>query len=263
MASAVTLRRLRVGIGLACAVSALALRPPSFAPIATLATWLARPVLMPFAWRALDEARRHGSDDEQFVRAQQVMRLLPTWSEGYLVFAIGFLTAPHDPSASPAARADDAWRRLQLALAWLEAARVDAGRREESLLQSLAMLPAAALAYEPGLADRLRPLGGAAGLADRYLAQLEARFPAAALREQRTFQLPEVAAALLGNGQRQAALLVLQQAIERSRDVRDRALADEWRQRLQEVANHLTGGHPDLSAVFADRRLEALYPFLR
>ena len=263
MASAVTLRRLRTGLGLACAIGALALQPPSLAPVATLATWLARPVLMPFAWRAHEEARRHGSIDEQFVRAQQVMRLLPTWSEGYLVFAVGFLTAPRDPAVDATARTDDAWRRLQLALAWLEAARSDAGRREESLLQSLAMLPATALAYEPGLGERLRPLGGDAGLADRYLAQLEARFPAAALREQRTFQLPAVAAALLGNGQRQAARLVLQQAIERSHDVRDRQLAGEWRQRLQEVAAHLAGEQPDLTAVFADRRLEALYPFLR
>jgi hypothetical protein len=263
MASAVTLRRLRTGLGLACAAGALTLQPPSLAPLATLATWLARPALMPFAWRAHDEARHHGSIDEQFVRAQQVMRLLPTWSEGYLVFAVGFLTARHDPAANANERTDGAWRRLQLALAWLEAARVGAGRREESLLQSLAMLPAVAVAYEPGLAEKLRPHGGAAGMADRYLAQLEARFPAAALREQRTFQLPGVAAALLGNGQRQAALLVLQQAIERSHDVRDRQLAAEWRQRLQEVAAHLAGAPQDLTAVFADRRLEALYPFLR
>jgi len=165
MASAVTLRRLRTGLGLACAAGALTLQPPSLAPLATLATWLARPLLMPFAWRAFDEARHHGSIDEQFARAQQVMRLLPTWSEGYLVFAVGFLTARHDPAASADERTDDAWRRLQLALAWLEAARVDAGRREESLLQSLAMLPVAAHAHHVATTAAVRPHGAAAGTA--------------------------------------------------------------------------------------------------
>lgn len=263
MASPVTVRRLRVGLGLGCAAVALALEPPHPANAATLASWLVRPVLLPFAWRAHEEARHHGSLDEQFARAQQTMRLVPAWTDGYLVFAVGFLTAPMDPAADADARVEAAWRRLQLALTWLEAARPDAGRREDSLLQSLAMLPAAAVAGEPGLAARLQPMGGAAGLADRYLAELETKFPDPALREQRTFQLPAVAAVLLGNGQRQAAMLVLQQAIERSRDVRDRELAAEWGQRLQEVVAALRGDGPDLTAVFADRRLEALHPYLR
>lgn len=263
MASAVTLRRLRVGLGLACAAAALALQPPQPAAAATMASWLVRPALLPFAWRAYDEARHHGSVDEQFVRAQQTMRLLPTWGEGYLVFAVGFLTAPAEPTASSETRVENAFRRLQLALAWLEAARPNAGPREDSLLQALAMLPAAAVAGEPGLAERLRPQGGAAGLADRYLAELEAKFPDPALREQRTFQLPGVAAALLGQDQRQGALLVLRQAIARSHDVRDRQLAEEWRRRLQEIVAALTGEAADLSAVFADRRFAALHPFLR
>ena len=256
--------RIRASLTLACLLVAGALQPPSADTIREFAAWFARPALLPFAWQGYEEAQRRGSAEEMFLRAQQVMRLVPTWTDGYLVFAIDFVLAPADADADAGQRAADAWQRLQLATAWLEAARPAVGRREAAVLQTLAMLPEVAVASEPGLAERLRPQGGAAALADQYLAELERRAPGPEVREQRTFLAPAIAGALLAAGRPQHAVAVLRLAIDRSRDVRDRALAAEWRTRLEEVVRHLSGEPGvDLRAVFADPRLQPLHPHLR
>lgn len=261
---AVSARRLRPLAAAALVLAATALRPPDPAVLGECADWLLRPALLPFAWRGYGEARRHGTPAETFARARQILRLVPAWTDGHLVFALGFVMAPPtDATRSDAGRVDDAWRRFQLAQAWLEAARAGAGRQELGLLEALAVLPRAAVHAEPGLAARLAELGGAAALTARYYAEIERRFPSQAAREQRTFQLPSAAAALLGLGQRREAVELLRHAIDRSRDVVDRAVAAEWSARLQEIVRHLEGQPTPLEAVFADPRFEPLFPHLR
>lgn len=269
MAATVIQGRVRAWLALACLTAAGALQPPSLDALREFAAWFARPALLPFAWQAHTEARRRGSPEELFLRAQQVMLLVPTWTDGYLVFALDFVLAPAAADGDAAQRTETAWQRLQLATAWLEAARPRLGRRQTHVLQTLAALPEVAAANEPGLAERLRPLGGAATLTDRYLAELERLAPGPEVREQRTFQAPKLAAALLDAGRLSLAITVLRTAIERSRDVRDQDLASEWRTRLEEVVRHLTGDPVsgatgvDLAAVFADPRLQPLHPHLR
>jgi hypothetical protein len=226
------------------------------------AAWFVRPATLPFAWSALAEARQHGDAVEMFARAQQILHLLPSWTDGYGAFACNF-ALDETLATTDELRTQRAHQRLQIALAWLEGARASAGRRESELLQTMAFLPELAVRQEPALAALLPP-GGAAAMADRYLAEAEVLTPHAGVREQRTFRAPLLAAGFLASGDRHRALLVLDTAIEHSAGVRDQTLAAEWRQRLLEVCRHLRGeASVDLAAVHADTRMAPLLPYLR
>ncbi|MBL9076821.1 MAG: hypothetical protein JNL08_04910 [Planctomycetes bacterium] len=251
------------GVGAAvCLALALREAPPSLAALRELAAALVRPAVLPFAFAGLDAAQRAGDDAEWFARARQITDLLPGWSDGHAVFAYRLAL-----DARPAAGADpgaDALRRLQTALAWLDGARATAGPREVDLLLMTAFLPEVAALQQPALAERLRAGGGAAALTDRYLAEAERLRGSAAIREQRTFLAPKLAAGLLGAGDRAEARAVLAAAVERAASVRDQALATEWQQRLAEVLRWLDGDRTvDLTAVHGDPRFAPLLPYLR
>jgi len=236
--------------------------PPTPAVWRQLAGAFVRPALLPFTWAALAEAQRSGDDAEYFARARQLLDLMPTWTDGHAVFAYRLALDERRAAADPTGA--DAWRRLQTALAWLESARADAGRREVELLQTMAFLPEVACRQQPALAERLAAGGGAAALADRYLAQAERLRGSPEVREQRTFLAPKLAAGLLAAGERAQALGVLATAISRSAEVRDRQLATEWATRLDEVRRWLAGDTDvDLGAVYDDPRFEPLWPHLR
>ena len=246
----------------ACYIGAGWLCPPSASVLREFAAWFVRPATLPFAWTALAEARQNGNAVEMFARARQILHLLPTWTDGYSAFACNF-ALDESLAATDELHAQRAHQRLQVALAWLEDARASAGRREGDLLQTMAFLPELAVRQEPGV-TRLLPPGGAAAMADRYLAEAEVLAPNAAVREQRTFRAPLLAAGFLASGDRQRALLVLDTAIDSSAHVRDRVLAEEWRERLREVCRHLRGEPSvDLAAVHADPRMAPLLPYLR
>lgn len=246
----------------ACAVSAWIVAPWSTTAVRELAGAFTRPVLLPFAWQALGTAQQSGDEAEYLARARQITDLLPSWTDGHLVFA--YRLALGGDGAAPDGDGRDAQRRLQLALAWLDGARADAGRREVDLLLTMAFLPEVAALQQPALAERLRPHGGAAAIADRYLAEAERLRDGPEVRERRTFLAPKLVAALLAADQPAEALAVLDTAIARSADVRDRELAAEWRQRLEEVRRRLRGDPTvDLGAVRDDPRFEPLLPHLR
>jgi hypothetical protein len=245
-----------------CCLGAMWCTPPTPARIEEAVSWLVRPALLPFAWQALELAQRSGDGGEAFGRAQQILRLLPTWTDGHVVFAYRF-ALDGGAAATGVDRVAAAWQRLQVALAWLEHARADAGRREVELLQAMALLPEVATAQQPGLAELLRPHGGAIAWADRYLAAAERLTDSKAVREQRTFLAPWLCAGLLASGARERAIAVLDTAITRAADVRDRALAVEWSTRLDEVRRALRGEPVDLTAVRADTRFQRLLPHLR
>lgn len=258
-----THRWLRRAAAAACLAAAAALAPPTPDDAAEFAAWLVRPATLPFAWRAFDDAQAQGNPAEVFARGQRIMQLLPRWTDGYAGFAYRYALSGSPPGTDEALRAQQAKARLDVAIAWLESAREHAGRREGDLLQALAFLPDVAVRQEPGLGELLRP-HGAAAIADKYLALAEQRLPSAAVREQRTFFGPTLAAGLLAAGDVAVARAVLATAIERSHDVRDQPLATEWRARLVEVDRWLAGDRDvDLTAVRADGRMAPLLPFLR
>jgi len=249
---------------LAGAITATALAPLSLADVREFGAWLLRPIALPLAWSAMTEAQRSGDATEAFARGQQVLHLVPRWTDGHAVFAYRHVLDETAIAGDLAERAAAMRRRLVTALAWLDDARATAGRHEVDLLLAMAFLPQVAALQLPALEDHLRENGGSAGLADGYLAAAERLRPSAAIREQRTFFLPRLAAALLGNGARDRAIEVLDTAIRRSDDVRDRDLAAEWRARLEEARRWLSGDHDvDLGAVHADPRFAPLHPWLR
>jgi len=256
-------RMLTAIVGAGCLGGAFALTPPDGAQWREPLRWLLRPAVLPFAWRDLEDAIRTGNAAESFARAQRILRLLPGWTDGQIVFSYRFVTGGGDAHATPATRAEHAWRRLQAALAWLEAARATAGNREGELLQAMAMLPEGAQAQWPGLGPWLRQDGGATAIADRYLAEAERVTASPAIREQRTFLTARLAAGLLAIGDRNGAIALLENGISRSADLRDRALATEWATRLRECIRHLRGEKTDLTALKADRRMSPLLPYLR
>lgn len=246
-----------------CFASAIALDPPTLASIQEPGNWLLRPAALPFAWRSLEEATSNGDASESFARAQQLLHLLPTWTDAQIVFAFRFATNG-GTTVSATGRAQAAHARMQIALAWLESARAQAGGREVELLQAMALLPEVATGQEPGLEALLRANGdSSADLAYRYLAEAERLSGSPAVREQRTFFGVLVVGAMLARNDWDGAITVLGTLIARSADVRDRQLATEWAARLAEVRRHLRGQTVDLEKVRADPRMAPLLPYLR
>lgn len=255
-------RVLTTGAGLACLGTAAWLAPPTPAALREWSQRLVRPAALPFAFRDLEDAVRRGTADETFTRARRILQLLPGWTDGHVVFAYRYALAL-DPAVPAARRGDLALERVHTALAWLEAARAEAGRREVALLQAMAFLPVVAANQVPELEERLRAEGGPIAIEDRYLAEAERLEPGPFVREQRMFLAPAVAAGMLAAGDRTGALAVLAAAIARAGDARDRALATEWARRLDECRRCLRGEPVDLTAVRADARMVPLLPYLR
>ncbi|HEB53288.1 MAG TPA: hypothetical protein ENI87_08550 [bacterium] len=248
----------------ACTVAlfaaALAVTPPTATGLREFGRWFVRPARLPFAWQALATATRSGDGREAFARGQQILQLLPSWTDGHAAFAYRYALTS-DASADRATTARRAEQRLQIALAYLEEARRHASRRELDLLQAGAFLPQVACNQFPGLAERLQP--SAAELTDAWLAEAERVSPSAAVREQRLWFTPRLAAALLGNDDASGAMQVIRTALDQVDGIRERQLAAEWAARLREVLRWLQGDRAiSLDAVFADPRFEPLWPFL-
>lgn len=255
---------LRAGLGVAGVLVGLQALAPQPDDVREVAAWLARPAVLPFAWRAVDEAQRRGDPNEVFARAQLLLQWLPTWTDGHTVFAYRYALDADRTLAEPAARAAAARQRLDIALAYLEGCRRSAGRREVGLLQAMSMLPLVAEGQEPGLAAALRERGGPAAVADHYLAAAEALAGSPVVREQRLFFAPILAAGLLDAGRTAAARAVLATALQRAAEIREPDLATEWRARLAEALQRLDGDPTvDLSALAADERFHPLLPHLR
>ena len=252
---------LRATSTLALIGGAAALLAPCGPKLTEFAAWFARPARLPFAWQALTAAQEGGDAAEAFARGQQILSLLPSWTTGHAAFAYRFVLTQDTRGSAPEV-AEQAGRRLQVALAWLEQARAAAGARELDLLHSAAFLAPIACRQFPGLEERL-PAGGAAAITDACFAEAERLFPTAAVREQRMFHFPTLAAALLAEGQRAAAASLLREAVERAPETRDQDLAREWQERVAEVARRLAGEPVPMDAVFADPRFEPLWPHLR
>lgn len=237
--------------------------PPSAKSLREFGSWCVRPARLPFAWQGLIASTKDGDAREMFARGQQIMQLVPSWTDGHAAFVYRYVFASDD-SQSPGLAAEAAERRLRAGLTVLEQARQHAGDREQELLQSAAFLPDLACRQFPGLAERLLPSGGAASIADAYLEEAERLFPSPARREQRLWHAPRLVGALLACNATKEALAVLDRAIEQAPEIRDRRVATEWRQRLIEVTAFLRGSHDtDLTAVLADPRFAPVQPYLR
>ena len=252
---------LRATLTIAVFGGAAAMLTPAAERFEEFASWFARPARLPFAWQAVAAADRDGDANEAFARGQQILDLVPAWTLGHAAFAYRYALTP-DTGGQPEAVARRAHRRLMVALAWLEAARADAGEREAELLHSAAFLAPIACRQFPGL-DAMLPVGGAAAMTDRFFKEAERLFPGPVTREQRLFHVPTLAGALLDAGQRRQAIELLQAALERAPQARDVQLAREWGDRVAEVLLALRGEPVAIGPVLSDPRFEPLWRYVR
>lgn len=255
---------LRTACTLVLFAGAVALLPPPLEGLREFGSWCLRPARLPFAWQAMQEATDKGDAREAFARGQQIMQLVPSWSDGHSAMVFRYVLT-HDDSEDANHVAAAAEKRLYAGLARLEAARQYAGRREYGLLFAAANLADIACGHFPGLAERLqqRRAGGAAAIANHYFELAERLFPSAAVHEQKLWYAPTLAAAMLTCGARTAAVDILVRAIAQAPDIRNQELASDWADRLREVVARLRGDRTvNLDKVFADLRFEMLQPFL-
>ncbi len=226
---------------------------------------LVRPLALPFLWRSVIEATKNADPLEAYESARLLLAATPGWTDGHAVFAFRFVLDGGAVALPPAERAAATRDRLLLALAALEEVRNSSGSREALLLGDMAWLVLLTTRNEPAVA----PLLGTdpAILADRYLAEAEARGGGRMVQEQRLYDVPRLCAALLRAGDRNHALSLLEEAGARCERSAIPELAGEWRDTLLLVHRALTGESPldpvALQRQKADPRLDALAPFLR
>src|SRR5690606_1062771 len=196
---------------------AAALLPPTAKGLREFGSWCLRPARLPFAWQALQTAMDNGDAQEAFARGQQIMQLVPSWSDGHSAMVYRYV-ATSDTSENPDRVAEAAENRLYTGLALLEQAREFAGEKYEYyLLHAAAYLPGIACKQYPGLAERLRAkqVGGAEAIANRYFTEAAQLFPTPAIKEQQLWYAPTFAAPLLACGAKATAIAVLDDAIAR------------------------------------------------
>ncbi|MFT4513605.1 MAG: hypothetical protein ACI91B_002309 [Planctomycetota bacterium] len=256
---------LRTACTLVLFAGAAAVLPPSAEAMREFGSWCLRPARLPFAWQSMQDATDKGDAREAFARGQQIMQLVPSWSDGHSAMVYRYVMT-HDDSEDVSRVAEAAEKRVFAGLARLEDARQYAGRREYGLLFAAANLADVACANFPGLEERLqlRRDGGAAAIANDYFELANRLYPSPAVHEQQLWYAPTLAAAMLTCGSKTIALDVLDHAIEHAPEIRNRVLATEWTERLQEVVAWLRGDRTViLDKILADQRFDKLQPFLR
>lgn len=222
---------------------------------------LLRPFVLPFLWRAVDDADHGGTPAEAFARGRALCDWLGPWADGYLWVAWRWAEGGQGDSAAHL-------RRLRTTLVWLEDVRRQRPQLAIELLLGSSFLVEMAARHDEGLAERLpdpeHGLGRSAEeVVDGLLQAAEAEGAGASVREQRLFAVPGLAAVLLRRGQTAAALDLLDHAIERCASIRKPELRDEWRTQLQRVRAALAREPGiQLEALRADPRLAPLWPLL-
>lgn len=240
-------------------VASAYLANPSAECLRETATWLLRPAVLPHAWQAVEQAQQQGDASELFARGQQLLRWLPSWSDGQLVVAYRYALGSEAQPVAPEVAA----QRLLTALAYLDAVRETPRARLSTLLQTMSMLPLVAELREPRIAESLRSYGGPAGLADHYLALAEQLTGARSAREQRLFLVPRLAAGLLERHAHANAINLLQAAIQQAAQSDDAAVL-AWRELLVMALRRLTGDRSQADAeLLADERFAHLAAYLR
>lgn len=258
---------LALAVGITGWALAIGLARPDAGAAVDAARAIVRPVTLPFAFAALQNATTAGDAEETFARAQQLLDQLPTWSDGHLLFAWRFALDGGEVLADPAVQAAAALRRLRIALAWLELARQRSPRHGAELLASMAFLVEMSAERNAALADLLRTGEGRppAVIADEYLARAEAESGShVTVKQRRLFFTPILVADLLRAGDSGRAREVVQRAITGTAALEDPAEAADWRNSLQRLDRRLAGDRSIRNEDLAsDPRLLPVLPWLR
>ena len=230
---------------------------------------LSRPTTLPFLWRGIDEAARTGNAAEELAKARLLIRAIPSWVDGYLVFSYRFAMDGGELVQDPQQALEASLERLQIALALLAEGREDCPDRAAEILGSMAFLIDMMVQNHPGLGELLQERTGRSpdAAADELLAQaeqLENATGGQSARLQRMFLVPRLCAALLRANSPNQAIQLLDTAISRCRDLADQEFRDEWQSLLMELRRCILDDPAAQPAVLlADPRFSSLTPFLK
>ncbi len=222
---------------------------------------LVRPLALPFLWPGVTDARPHGSVGEHVARGRLLMRLLPGWIDGHLLFASQLVFDGREPGSDPEVACD----RLFTALAWLEEVRGLNPDQQDVILAAMASLLEIRSSQDPALASTIRERENrdAVEIADDLLDRAEKLSPTATLRERRVFLAPRLMASALRTADETRFELLLEKALVQAQQVRDPDLAARFTEDLEQVRSYWLG---DTMVTLEDLRgrslLSELVPFL-
>lgn len=231
-------------------VGAAWLRPPAKRTGADRLRALARPFVLPFLWGALRQARFEEPPEALAARGQQLLAVLPEWTDGHVLFASELAFAASSRALDPETRAD----RVLAGIAILEAALDTHPPGAVEYLTTMASFLEIRGAQDPALATVLgRRLGQDVSLAaDACLARAESFAPSSSLSDRRTYLLLSTIASAIRTDDARRALVTIERMQERLGRAVDQELAGRWRQSLSRLAGFLRGEPPHTLPTLAD-----------
>lgn len=252
--------------GAGCWVAALLTAGAGFDRAADTGRQLLRPFVLPFLWRAVEDADHRGSPQEAFARGRTLCDWLDRWSDGYLWVAWRWANGG---DATPGDDGSAHMQRLRAALAWLDEVRSDRPEVAVDVLVGTSFLVEMAARQDPGLAALMpsptQGLGQSTEeVVDALLQAAEDAGAGAYVREQRLYAVPGLAAVFWRRGDQASALALLDGAIAQCPAIRNPDFAAEWRKTLQRLRAALAGDRSiDQGPLREDPRLQPLWPMLR
>lgn len=238
-------RRVAMFVAAAALLAAAAVvRPPAPRTGVDRVRALVRPFALPFLWRSLRAARTEEPPEALAARGQQLLALVPEWTDGHVTFASDLAFAASQRAADP----DTAAGRILAALALLEAALAKHPPGAVEYLSAMASFVEIRAAQDPAVAAALRARLGveAHEAADAYLARAEHIAPSASLADRRTYLLLPAIASALRAGDRERARLTIAVMRARLERAADPALARRWQQSLGRLDRFLAAD-PDIT----------------
>lgn len=217
----------------------IALRPPPKRVFAERMRALARPFALPMLWGGLAAARHEEPPEAVVARGQQLLALLPQWSDGHVLFASQLAFAASTRAPDP----DTAAQRVLAGLAMLEAAISVHPEGSVEYLSTMAAFLEIRSLQNPTLAAALRQRLGEEPqvVADRCLQRSEHLSPSATIADRRTYLLLPTLASALRTADVERALATIAHMQRRLTTSPNRSVAEPWLTALDQLARYLRG----------------------
>ena len=235
--------------GVALYAGAALIQPPVVRDPAALPRHLARPLVLPFAWRGLCEAMQRGDLGAAVGRGRTLLRLLPEWADGHLYFAGLLAYEATQRETDPEAKLD----RLLAALAVLDEAETLTPRHLGQFLLAKAFFVEHGTSRDPELAAAFRDRVGKDPLefAAQQLERAKTLAPGTEARDQHAYLTERMIRLAFDAGDLERALRLTELAQRLLADVRAEAhaagepqagaTAEEHHASLQRLRRKLSG----------------------
>lgn len=236
------------------------LRPPC-QTLPTSGRHLVRPLVLPFLWRGLQDARRQGGIDEYVAKGRMVMQFVPEWSTGHVHLAGQLAYEGLQAARDPEVALGRLWAGIQL----LERAMEQHPQGSEAYLRAAVAILYVQCNRHPELAEAFtRRLGNPFKLAESYMRRIPRFRDSTFLQDEIPFLVIDGIPheiLLAGANWRQVALRSTGTAMELLARVRNQDLAAPWHRSLARLDNYLRGSNDiSLGKLAADPRLAKIVP---